>query len=41
MTKKNDSKYDNTRYVDMAVKVIKPAKPLKTKKGTKKNAKAK
>ena len=42
-TKKND-KYDNTRYVDWAIEVTKPAKPLKkttAKKGTKKNGKGK
>ena len=41
MAKKSDNKYDNTRYVDMAIKVIKPAKPLKTQKGAKKNGKGK
>ena len=42
--KKKDDKYDNTRYVDWAIEVTKPAKPLKStpkKKGTKKNAKGK
>ena len=40
MAKKSE-KYDNSRYVDMAIKVIKPAKPLKTQKGAKKNGKGK
>lgn len=41
--KNNESKYDDSRYVDMAIKVLKPAKPLKTakKKGTKTNGKGK
>lgn len=41
--KKSESKYDDSRYVDWAIQVIKPAKRLKSeKKGTaKKNAKVK
>lgn len=35
-TKKKDEKYDNTRYVDWAIEVTKPAKPLKKKTTTKK-----
>lgn len=30
MATKKDDKYDNSRYVDMAIKVIKPAKKVKT-----------
>ena len=31
-------KYDDSRYVNMAIEVIKPAKPLKEKKAPKKKA---
>lgn len=42
MPKKKESKYDDSRYVDWAIEVIKPAKPLKPtpkKKTTKKDKK--
>ncbi len=39
MPVKKSNKYDNSRYVEMGIKIIKPAKKLRTKEKT--NAKSK
>lgn len=41
MPNKKSDKYDNTRYVDMGIKVLKPAKKLNNTKKGKTNAKDK
>lgn len=41
MPVKKSNKYDNSRFVDMSIKVIKPAKKVVTEKKGNKNAKSK